>query len=207
MADPRVGRSDSHPATTVRDEDWYGEDLSGRVFDAVALTRCDLTETTSASGLIFTDCTFSTVKFNVSSHQGASFANCTFVDCTFFGATFIECKFVGAKFDRCTFDQLTITDGDWSFAGLRGADLHNATIRGVRMRETDLTGAQCAGATMRDLDLSGAQLDKANFDGCDLRGSDVSSLDPWSASIRRAIVDPVQALTIATALGLEVRES
>ena len=191
----------------VRDADWYGEDLSGRVFDGVTLTRCDLTETTSSGGLNFTDCTFATVKFNVASHEAGSFSNCTFIDCGFFGATFTECKFVGAKFERCTFDQLTITGGDWSFTGLHGADLHNATIRGVRMRETDLTAANCAGATMRELDLSGALLEKANFDGCDLRGSDLTALDPWTATIRRAVVDPVQALTIATALGLDVRES
>lgn len=191
----------------MRDEDWYGEDLTGRAFEAVTFTRCDLTETTSTGGLNLTDCTFAMVKFNVASHEAASFSNCTFVDCGFFGATFMECKFVGAKFERCIFDQLTITGGDLSFAGLRGADLHNATIRSARMRETDLTSANCAGATMRELDLSGALLAKANFDGCDLRGSDLTALDPWTASIRRAVVDPVQALTIAIALGLDVRET
>jgi uncharacterized protein YjbI with pentapeptide repeats len=58
---------------------------------------------------------------------------------------------------------------------------------------------------LRSLDLSGAMLARANLDRCDLRGSDLSSVDPWSTSLRGAIVDPVGAMVVATAIGLEVR--
>jgi uncharacterized protein YjbI with pentapeptide repeats len=73
------------------------------------------------------------------------------------------------------------------------------------MREADLTAARCEGATLTGLDLSGAQLAKASFERADLRGSDLSSLDPATVSLRGAIVDWQQAVTVATALGLDVR--
>ena len=58
---------------------------------------------------------------------------------------------------------------------------------------------------MRDADLSGAALDGADFTDCDLRGSDLSTLDPGTVRLAGAIIDVQQALTIAQALGLDVR--
>jgi fluoroquinolone resistance protein len=57
-----------------------------------------------------------------------------------------------------TFGLFKVAGGDWSFVGLPGADLRNASISGVRMREADLTGARCQGATLQHVDLSGAWL-------------------------------------------------
>jgi uncharacterized protein YjbI with pentapeptide repeats len=205
VADRAYGRTAPPTSSSVRGEDWYAEDLNGRTEAQVAYVDVDMSETTSASGAVFTDCTFRGVRFNVCSHSGAAFTNCTFSGCVFFGATFTDCKFVGSMFDRCTFDQLTVRGGDWSFAGLPGADLRTATFEDVRMREADLTGARCDGATLRRIDLSGAWLGKASFDRCDLRGSNLSVVDPWSASLRDAIVDWQQAVALASAMGLDVR--
>nr|BFE87695.1 hypothetical protein GCM10020093_102960 [Planobispora longispora] len=108
-------------------------------------------------------------------------------------------------FDDCTFDLLKVDGGDWSFVGLPGAVLRGASFTGARMREADLTGARCEGATLREVDLSGAWLHRADLSRCDLRGSDLSSLDPLTTAIKDAVIDLRQAVTIATALGLQVR--
>jgi len=73
------------------------------------------------------------------------------------------------------------------------------------MREADLSGVQCEGAALRSADLSAAALHNADFSGADLRGSDLSALDPLTTQIRGAIVGYDQAVTIAEALGLDVR--
>jgi uncharacterized protein YjbI with pentapeptide repeats len=73
------------------------------------------------------------------------------------------------------------------------------------MREADLTGTRFEGATLHRVDLSGAWLHRATLTGCDLRGSDLSALDPRTVELKDAIIDPVQAMVIATALGLQVR--
>jgi uncharacterized protein YjbI with pentapeptide repeats len=108
-------------------------------------------------------------------------------------------------FDRCTFGLLKVTGGDWSFAGLPGADLSKSQIVGVRMRECDLTGARCAGAVLRHVDLSGALLHHADLTRVDLRGSELSTMDPLTVSLRGAVVDPDQTVVLAEALGMEVR--
>jgi uncharacterized protein YjbI with pentapeptide repeats len=74
------------------------------------------------------------------------------------------------------------------------------------MREVDLTNAKCAGAVLRDLDLSGAALDRTDLSRCDLRGSDLSALDPRAVELKHAIITPDQAIIVALALGLDVRD-
>ena len=73
------------------------------------------------------------------------------------------------------------------------------------MREAELTGVRLGDATVRDVDLSGAALDHADLTGCDLRGSDLSALNPLTVQLGGAVIDQVQAIMIATALGLDVR--
>ncbi|GAA2863987.1 pentapeptide repeat-containing protein [Streptosporangium fragile] len=204
MADRKYGRPAPETHSTVASEDWYGDDLSGQSHERVAFVDMDMTETESR-GAVFSECTFHDVRFNASTHVDTAFLNCTFVRCTFFDATFTSCKFVGSMFDRCTFDLLKVSGGDWSFAGLPGADLHSASFVDVRLREADLTGARCEGAVLRGVDLTGAWLHSAKLSRCDLRGSELSSLDPFNVEVRGAIVDVQQAVVIAEALGLEVR--
>jgi fluoroquinolone resistance protein len=190
--------------TQIRDEDWYGRDLSDQSHTQVEFIDLDLTETTG-HGPTFTDCTFRGVRFNVTALTGAAFTNCTFKRCVFFEAAFTGCKFVGSMFDQCTHDLMKVEGGDWSFVGLPGADLRSATFTGVRMREADLTGARCEGAKLRDLDLSGAWLHSAKLTNCDLRGSDLSALDPTTVELKGALITMDQAVVVATALGLDVR--
>jgi uncharacterized protein YjbI with pentapeptide repeats len=193
------------PATTstVRPEDWDGAPLTGRRFDAVLFAGVDLAEQ-DERGAVFSDCTFRSVRFNVSTHVDAAFLNCTFVDCSFFDVTFTNCKFVGSMFDRCRFGPTTIEGGDWSLVGLPGADLREVAFRKLAMREADLTGARLDGTIVRDVDLAGAWLHRLSCEGTDLRGSDLTALDPLNVDLAGALIDPEQALVIATALGLRI---
>jgi uncharacterized protein YjbI with pentapeptide repeats len=204
MADRAYGAPAPPTETEIRYQDWSGKDLSRQRHTRVAFVEVDFSEVTN-KGAVFSQCTFRHCRFNASTHTEAAFVNCTFTYCAFFNATFIGCKLVGSMFDGCTFDLLRCERGDWSFVGLPGADLRRARFGDLRMREADLTGTRCEGATIRRVDLSGAWLHQANFSGADLRGSDLSALDPLNAAIKGAVVDPEQALVIATALGLDVQ--
>ncbi|GIH98749.1 pentapeptide repeat-containing protein [Planobispora takensis] len=194
------------PATesTISGEDWDSEDLADRSYERVAFIDVDMTEATSR-GAVFTECTFRNVRFNASTHTESAFLNCTFTRCAFFDATFTDCKLVGSVFDGCTFELLKVSGGDWSYTGLSGAGLLGVSFGDVRMREADLTGARCERATFRGVDLSGAWLHGADLTRCDLRGSDLSAVDPLNVTLKGAVVDLAQAVTIATVLGLDVR--
>ncbi|WP_229868915.1 pentapeptide repeat-containing protein [Streptomyces inusitatus] len=187
----------------VRGEDWYGRELSGERFVRYTFYDMDWTEVVN-DGAVFDECTFSGVKFNASRHVNAAFTNCVFKGCGFFDAAFEQCKGVGSLFQRCTFGLFKVVGGDWSFAGLPGADLRGAVFEGVRMRECDLTGARLEGAAVTGVDLSGAMLHSARLAGADLRGSELSSLDPLTVRIEGARIDLGQAAVIAAALGFEV---
>ncbi len=205
MADRAHGKPAPDTESTVTAADWYGQVISGQSHTRVAFVDLDMTEVEN-DGAVFTECTFRRARFNVSRHSNAAFVNCTFSGCNFFDASFTECKLVGSMFDRCTLDMTRVDGGNWSFVGLPGADLRTATFSSVRMREADLTGARCEGSSFRDVDLSGAWLHRAKFAGCDLRGSDVSALDPLNVEIAGAIVTAEQAIVIAAAFGLDIRE-
>jgi fluoroquinolone resistance protein len=204
VAERRYGQAAPETTSEISYEDWRGQDLSGRSYTAVAFFDVDLTETKNRAAS-FEDCAFLDCAFNVSAHDDAAFLNCTFTRCTFFDTTFTGCKLIGTMFDRCTHGLMRVVGGDWSMVGLPGADLRQASFRGVRMREVDLVGARCAGTLFRDVDLSGAWLHHADLQGADLRGSDLSALDPATVEVRRAIIDPDQALVIVGALGLDVQ--
>ncbi len=86
------------------------------------------------AGSVFNRCTFMRVRFNSSAHEDAAFLNCTFIGAKFFDARFLRCKLVGSVFEGCSFEIMQVKDGDWSFAGLPGADLGSAQFEGVRLR-------------------------------------------------------------------------
>ncbi len=200
-------RKDGTPATVttsvVDPAAWDPRTVSGSRYDAVLFADVDMSDFEDR-GASFSACTFRGIRFNASTHVDAAFTNCTFVGCNFFDVRFTGCKLVGSVFDRCAFDLLAVEGGDWSLAGLRGADLRKATFHGVRMREADLAGARFEGATVRDTDLSGAWLRGASFHGADLRGSDLSALDPLLCDVVDALIDVEQAMVIAAALGLRI---
>ncbi len=204
MAERKHGEPAPPTERTVAGADWYGRSLHREQHDRTLFVDLDLTDAENI-GTVFEECTFRRVRFNASIHRDAAFVNCTFVSCNFFDSRLTQCKVVGSMFDGCQFDHLQVVDGDWSFAGLPGADLRKASFLRTRLREADLTGARCQGGSIRDVDLSGAWLHSADFSRCDLRGSDLSALDPANVQLKGAIITIDQSIVIAEALGLDVR--
>lgn len=206
MAERLHGRAAPPTESAIRSKEWDGRDPDAETHTKVLFVDVDMTEMTN-NGSVFEECTFRGVRFNCSVHENAAFVNCTFVRCSFFDAAFNACKLVGSMFDGCTYGLLKADGGDWSFAGLPGADLTGSTFHDVRLREADLTGARLTKAVVTDCDLSGALLHGADLTGSDLRGSTLEGLDPQVTVVKNAIVDYTQAVVIAASLGLDVRPS
>ncbi|MCC6243660.1 MAG: pentapeptide repeat-containing protein [Gemmatimonadaceae bacterium] len=186
-------------------KDWYAQELADEQYTRETFATFDFTEA-SLDRMSFSECTFHGVQFNCSQQRGNAFVNCTFNNCSFFETTFTECKLLGSRFDRCTFDLMRVTDGNWDHVVLARADLRKVTFETVRFREVDLAGARLQGAVIRDCDLTNATLNGAVLKGCDLRGSALGGLEPASVDLRGAIVTVDQAIVIAAAYGLDVRD-
>lgn len=191
---------------TVAGDDWYGRTFAGERHERVLFADIDATEA-SLTGVVFTECTFRRVQFNCSVHRDGAFINCTFANCSFFETKFTECKLMGSVFDRCTFDLMHVVGGNWAHVGMARADLRKARFHDVRLREADLTGTRCQGGELRDCDLGGAWLSGAVLSECDVRGSDLTGIEPDTVELRGAIITVEQAVTIAEAMGLDVRAS
>ncbi|MGE8317949.1 MAG: pentapeptide repeat-containing protein [Comamonas sp.] len=204
MADRKYGEPAPPTNHTVTGADWYRRELEREEYGQTLFLDLDMTEAQS-SGCVFQECTFRRARFNASVHQSSAFLNCTFVSCNFFDARFTGCKLLGSMFDDCQFHHMQVADGDWAFVGMPGADLRRAAFSRTRLREADLTGARCQGGSIRDVDLSGAWLHSADFSGCDLRGTDLSALEPGNVQLKNAIITIEQTITIAEALGFDVR--
>lgn len=204
VADRKYGEAAPKTTSTVSGADWYGRKLHREHYQSTLFVDLDFTEGDNV-GSIFNECTFRRARFNASTHHSAAFLNCTFVSCNFFDSRFTECKAVGSMFDGCQFDHIHVTDGDWAFVGLPGADLRRVAFIRTRLREADLTGARCQGGSFRDVDLSGAWLHSADLSGADLRGSDLSAIEPENVNLKGAIITIDQTIVIAEALGLDVR--
>lgn len=204
MAERASGAPRSPTTSTVAGANWDGRKLEREQHSDVLFTDLDMTEARNDRS-VFNRCTFRRARFNASAHEDAAFLNCTFIGCNLFDVRFLRCKLVGSLFDGCSFEIMQVKDGDWSFAGLAGADLGTAQFDGVRLREADLTRALCKGSVLRRCDLSGASLNGADLTNADLRGSELSALDPREVTLTNAIIDIKQTVAIAQALGLDVR--
>jgi fluoroquinolone resistance protein len=194
------------PVKTITTSDWDAGAGKLRKHEQVQFSGLDLCET-DLEGVEFSECVFRDGRFNCARAADVAFLNCRFVNCNFFDATFTNCKAVGSSFEGCGFDLTTIDGGDWSFIVLPRADLGSATFTGVRMREADLTAVRCRNGTMRGLDLSAAQLTGGDFTGCDLRGTDLHAFDPRTLELRDAVITADQAVVLAMALGLQIRDA
>lgn len=187
---------------TIRGEDRYGDDLSGAAYEGCELVDVDLTEV-RGNGASFVECRLVNVVLSCAILDGALFERCTFVRTTLFDASLTDCKLVGSTFTDCRFDQLKVDGGDWSFVSLVRADLRQARLADLRMREADLSGARL-GSVLR-CDLAGATWRGADLSAADLRGSELSALAPADVTLAGAVIDGMRAVTLAQNMGLDIR--
>ena len=193
------------PATgrVYSDEDWYGEDLSGRTFIGCRFEDCDLTEVVSTSAT-FEECEFVRCRLNASTHRHTVLARCVFRRTSLFSARLHDCRLVGSTFDTCTLRPLTVTGGDWSFVSLSGAKLAGVDLAGVRLEEADLSAADLTDVVLRGARLSRALLSGARLTRADLRRADLSGVDLTDLRWDKTTLDPQQALLVAAGLGIVV---
>jgi hypothetical protein len=65
-----------------------------------------------------------------------------------------------------------------NYAGLRGANLHDASLTGANLHKAELDGAGLSEAGMTKANLTGASLNCVALDGAILRGADLTKGDP-----------------------------
>ncbi|HEV8532923.1 MAG TPA: pentapeptide repeat-containing protein [Methylomirabilota bacterium] len=88
---------------------------------------------------------------------------------------FAYARFTSAEFNSCNFEDANFLGADLQGCIFRGCNLHNADMRGAKLREADLRGSVIEGLRLNPADIHGA------------------------------VVDPSQAMILATLLGIRIR--
>src|SRR3954452_4975482 len=188
---------------SIRDEDWYGEQIDAVHFVDCVFTDVDLTEVTT-EGTTFEGCTFHTCRFNAATHRATAFVGCDFRRCIFFTATLDGCKLAGSVFSECTLRPLTVVGGAWRSVLLRGADLSRVDLTGVDLSEADLSMADLTAAVLGSARLDGATVREANLTRADLRKASLDRVDLSSAILSETRIDLQAAVMLAELHGAVV---
>lgn len=181
--------------------DFSSASLAGARFDGSQMTDVDF------SGLDLSGANFANtvlVKANLAgmAAAGACFDEAVLIECDLTGAdltgaslvsvTFVKCPAPGLRAARATLTKAVFADGcDLTGAGMAGALLSEANLRGVRLAGADLREAMLDGADLSDADLQGARLDHvrargARFVVADLRGASLARGDFMDGMLTRA---------------------
>ncbi len=182
------------------------------------------------TGVALTDASFENRTL-----EGVAFEQVRCRHVTFIRAKFIKLRLLDVRLEVCDLSAAGWEEGHIrrsEFAGCRmwGTDLYlvqfqdvlfqecnveravfaQATCKATRFDRCNLGGASFAeadlsGVTFHRCDLSQADLRGARLKGADLRGSILEGVQINAQDLKGAVIEPAQAVQIATAIGVEVR--
>ena len=108
-------------------------------------------------------------------------------------------------------EKVAFIDADLTEAVDNGGVFTECAFRGARFNVSRHANAAFVNCTFTRCSFFDATFDGCTFgllevDGGDWSFTDLSAFDPETAELKGAVIDPAQALVIAAALGLVVRE-
>lgn len=114
------------------------------------------------------------------------------------------CRLVGAKFFDATIDDLMVRESNCELAIFWSARFRRVRFERSMLRRASFEGADLSGVVFRGCDLTGADFRNAKLVGTDFRGSDITGLQVGIGDLKGAIIDPPQAMELATLLGVTI---
>ncbi len=156
----------------------------------------------------FAQAIFRGAKLNLSRLVDCDFSACNFDGAVLFGAELTRCRFRAVDFSSTNVDGAKFDHVDFSMAALRFKDFKGKRLIGMNFTEADLTGSNFTGAIFEECHLAGVHVSKETlFDGADFRGAFIAASQLELASIRGAMMSPVQAnLLLYERFGIVVDE-
>ncbi|NLR10313.1 MULTISPECIES: pentapeptide repeat-containing protein [Lactobacillaceae] len=177
--------------------------------------NCDLTYSNQ-------DIRMEEISFDKCHFQQTDFKASEWMDCTFQGCQFLNCQFRQSYLYRCAFKGCQLLGSDFTGARLKDttivdsradyANFAEAVFTGVTLTDTRLLEASFQMMTVkRSLNFNRCDLTRADFTESrlklvDLRSSNIDALAFTPGLVRGCKIDPLQAVTFAAALGLDIQD-
>ena len=199
-----------------------GADLAGAVFDDCEFLQCSL------RGSDLRDARFTNCKLYLNEQSSdlryaelrdAVFEDCDLTTCTFeranaYGLSLIRCQAQGADFTNVDFSMtlgrnqtvagFTCSDSNLAYADFSSTYLSGVTFNGVRLAHAVLNNCDLSHATIVDCELDNIESQRLTLAGANLSGSQFNSLNPKTIDLTGTKVDADQALSLLTAMGIEI---
>jgi uncharacterized protein YjbI with pentapeptide repeats len=183
-------------------------------YTALRLAKCDLTGQTAAS-VLFEQVEFSRAVFQHTTVTGARLFDVRAVTCDFSGADWrgarfrrVElagCRLLGVQLIEAHLDDVFFRDCNLESAVFASAVFKAARFEGCVLRGALFDGADLRGVAFAHCDLTNADFTGANLCDADLRGSIIDGLRAGPREVQGAMIDPTQAIQVASLLGLTVK--
>jgi uncharacterized protein YjbI with pentapeptide repeats len=120
----------------------------------------------------------------------------TFNGCRLRGVQLLE-----AHCENAVFHDSLLENSNFASATFKAARFENCDLREAVFTEADL-----GNVVFQRCDLTHADLRGSKLTGADLRGSIISGMQVGAPELKGAIIDPTQAVQVASLLGLSVKE-
>jgi uncharacterized protein YjbI with pentapeptide repeats len=117
----------------------------------------------------------------------------------------IGCRLIGLQATGGRIEDLLMRGCNASHVQLWGNAFKGARFESCNLSEANFQGADLTGAVFDKCDLRGAHFADAKLAGVDLRTSEIDGARAGLKELQGAIVNPAQAITVARALGVDVR--
>ena len=145
----------------------------------------------------FAQSIFRGAKLNLSRLVDCDFSACNFDGTVLFGAELTRCRFRAVDFSSTNVDCAKFDHVDFSMAALRFKNFKGKRFTGMNFTEADLTGCNFTGVSFEECHLAGVHVSEETlFDGADFRGAFIVASHLELASLKGAVMSPVQANTL-----------
>lgn len=115
------------------------------------------------------------------------------------------CRLLGWKLAESTLDNVLFADCAADLAAFWSSRFRATRFERCVLTEASFEGAQLDGVIFRDCDLQRANFEGARLHGADFRGSNLAGMVVGINELQGAMIEPAQALHLASLLGLIVK--
>jgi uncharacterized protein YjbI with pentapeptide repeats len=117
----------------------------------------------------------------------------------------LGCRMVGAKLEHASLEDVVLKDCIVDYGLFWEASFKAARFERCSLREASFAGANLSGVVFAGCDLTRADLRNTKLAGADFRGSTLDGLQVGIKDLQGAIIDPTQAVHLASLLGMTVQ--